>query len=118
MNKDQVKGAAKDAAGKVQQKAGDMVGNHKQETKGLANKPRVRSRSRLAMPRKPSKTPTSKSGSTRYLSPLWRAFAFTALLAAVAGWLIENQAAAGYRLVTHTAPLDKSAYFSHLAAPP
>ncbi|MBC7699307.1 CsbD family protein [Aquabacterium sp.] len=36
MNKDQVKGAVKDAAGKVQQKAGDMVGNHKQEAKGLA----------------------------------------------------------------------------------
>lgn len=36
MNKDQVKGAAKDAAGKVQQKAGDLVGSHKQEAKGLA----------------------------------------------------------------------------------
>ncbi|MDO9005966.1 MAG: CsbD family protein [Aquabacterium sp.] len=36
MNKDQVKGAVKDAAGKVQQKAGDLVGNHKQEAKGLA----------------------------------------------------------------------------------
>lgn len=36
MNKDQVKGAAKDAAGKVQAKAGDLVGSHKQEAKGLA----------------------------------------------------------------------------------
>lgn len=36
MNKDQVKGAVKDAAGKVQEKAGDLVGNHKQEAKGLA----------------------------------------------------------------------------------
>jgi uncharacterized protein YjbJ (UPF0337 family) len=36
MNKDQVKGAAKDAAGKVQQKAGDMVGSPKHEAKGLA----------------------------------------------------------------------------------
>lgn len=36
MNKDQVKGAVKDAAGKVQQKAGDLVGSHKQEAKGLA----------------------------------------------------------------------------------
>lgn len=35
MNKDQVKGTVKDAAGKVQQKAGDLVGNHKQEAKGL-----------------------------------------------------------------------------------
>jgi len=36
MNKDQVKGAVKDAAGKVQEKAGDLVGSHKQEAKGLA----------------------------------------------------------------------------------
>ncbi|MBA4109784.1 MAG: CsbD family protein [Leptothrix sp. (in: Bacteria)] len=36
MNKDQVKGAVKDAAGKVQQKAGDMVGSREHEAKGLA----------------------------------------------------------------------------------
>ena len=36
MNKDQVKGTIKDAAGKVQEKAGELVGNHKQEVKGLA----------------------------------------------------------------------------------
>ena len=36
MNKDQVKGAVKDAAGKVQEKTGDLVGSHKQEAKGLA----------------------------------------------------------------------------------
>lgn len=36
MNKDQVKGAAKDAAGKVQQKAGDLVGSREHEAKGLA----------------------------------------------------------------------------------
>ena len=36
MNKDQVKGAIKDAAGKVQEKAGALVGNPKQEAKGLA----------------------------------------------------------------------------------
>lgn len=36
MNKDQVKGAAKDAAGKVQEKAGELVGSQKQEAKGLA----------------------------------------------------------------------------------
>ena len=35
MNKDQVKGAIKDAAGKVQEKAGEIVGSHKQEAKGL-----------------------------------------------------------------------------------
>jgi len=38
MNKDQVKGAVKEAAGKVQQKAGKMIGNPKQEAKGLATK--------------------------------------------------------------------------------
>jgi uncharacterized protein YjbJ (UPF0337 family) len=36
MNKDQVKGAAKDAAGKVQEKAGELVGSSKHEAKGLA----------------------------------------------------------------------------------
>ena len=36
MNKDQVKGAVKDAAGKVQAKTGDLVGSHQQEAKGLA----------------------------------------------------------------------------------
>ena len=36
MNKDQVKGAARDVAGKVQQKAGKLVGNEKLQAKGLA----------------------------------------------------------------------------------
>jgi len=36
MNKDQVKGAVKEAAGKVQGKAGEIVGNPEQEVKGLA----------------------------------------------------------------------------------
>lgn len=35
MNKDQVKGAVKDAAGKVQEKTGEAVGNPTQELKGL-----------------------------------------------------------------------------------
>jgi uncharacterized protein YjbJ (UPF0337 family) len=35
MNKDQVKGAAKDAAGKVQEKAGQLVGSESQQAKGL-----------------------------------------------------------------------------------
>lgn len=35
MNKDQVKGAVKDAAGKVQEKAGQMVGSDAQQAKGL-----------------------------------------------------------------------------------
>ncbi|MFX1680680.1 CsbD family protein [Mitsuaria sp. CC2] len=36
MNKDQVKGAVKDAAGKVQQKTGEVVGSTEQQAKGLA----------------------------------------------------------------------------------
>jgi uncharacterized protein YjbJ (UPF0337 family) len=37
MNKDQVKGAIKDAAGKVQEKAGEAVGSTEQQDKGLVN---------------------------------------------------------------------------------
>lgn len=36
MNKDQVKGAVKDAAGKVQEKAGEVVGSREQQAKGIA----------------------------------------------------------------------------------
>ncbi|BCT68759.1 CsbD family protein [Nitrosospira sp. NRS527] len=36
MNKDQVKGTAKDIAGKVQEKAGNLTGSKEQEAKGLA----------------------------------------------------------------------------------
>lgn len=35
MNKDQVKGAAKDIAGKVQEQAGKLVGSKEQQAKGL-----------------------------------------------------------------------------------
>ena len=36
MNKDQVKGVAKDIAGKVQEKAGKAIGSNEQQAKGLA----------------------------------------------------------------------------------
>lgn len=36
MNKDQVKGALKDAAGKVQQKAGELLNSPEQQAKGIA----------------------------------------------------------------------------------
>lgn len=36
MNKDQVKGGAKDIAGKVQQQAGKVVGSKEQQAKGLS----------------------------------------------------------------------------------
>ena len=35
MNKDQVKGAAKDLVGKVQEEAGQLVGSKEQQVKGL-----------------------------------------------------------------------------------
>jgi uncharacterized protein YjbJ (UPF0337 family) len=35
MNKDQVKGAAKNIAGKVQEEAGKLVGSKEQQAKGL-----------------------------------------------------------------------------------
>jgi uncharacterized protein YjbJ (UPF0337 family) len=36
MNKDQVKGVAKEFAGRVQEQAGKLVGSKKQQIKGLA----------------------------------------------------------------------------------
>lgn len=36
MNKDQLKGVAKNVAGKVQQQAGKLVGSKKQQIKGLS----------------------------------------------------------------------------------
>jgi uncharacterized protein YjbJ (UPF0337 family) len=36
MNKDQIKGTVKDAAGKVQQKTGEAINSTSQTTKGLA----------------------------------------------------------------------------------
>ena len=37
MNKDQVKGAAKDFGGKIQEEVGKLVGSTEQQTKGLKN---------------------------------------------------------------------------------
>lgn len=36
MNKDQVKGAVKDATGKVQEKVGDVTGSREQQAKGIS----------------------------------------------------------------------------------
>jgi uncharacterized protein YjbJ (UPF0337 family) len=36
MNRDQVKGTAKDVAGKIQQKVGQLTGNKTQQLKGVA----------------------------------------------------------------------------------
>lgn len=37
MNKDQIKGKAKDVGGKIQEKVGKAVGSSEQQAKGLAN---------------------------------------------------------------------------------
>jgi uncharacterized protein YjbJ (UPF0337 family) len=37
MNQDQIKGKAKDLAGKVQQKTGELTGSKEQQAKGLGN---------------------------------------------------------------------------------
>lgn len=36
MNRDQIKGAAKDLAGKIQQKIGELMRNESQQAKGVA----------------------------------------------------------------------------------
>lgn len=36
MNEDQIKGKAKDIAGKVQEKTGELIGSEEQQDKGLA----------------------------------------------------------------------------------
>jgi uncharacterized protein YjbJ (UPF0337 family) len=36
MNRDQIKGTAKDVAGKVQQKVGELTGSKEQQAKGVA----------------------------------------------------------------------------------
>jgi uncharacterized protein YjbJ (UPF0337 family) len=37
MNKDQVKGKAKDVGGKIQEKVGEAVGSRQQQSEGLSN---------------------------------------------------------------------------------
>jgi uncharacterized protein YjbJ (UPF0337 family) len=37
MNKDQIKGKAKDIGGKIQEEAGKVVGSSEQQAKGLSN---------------------------------------------------------------------------------
>lgn len=47
MNKNQLKGAVKDIAGKVQQNAGKLVGNKEQEAKGLVKQVQGKARRNL-----------------------------------------------------------------------
>jgi uncharacterized protein YjbJ (UPF0337 family) len=47
MNKDQAKGATKDAAGKVQEKAGEVVGSAEQRAKGMGKQIAGKTQKRL-----------------------------------------------------------------------
>ncbi len=62
MNKDQVKGVVKDAAGKVQQKTGEAIGSTDQQVKGLVKQAEGKAqkaygdvKEALENPEKPSK---------------------------------------------------------------
>jgi uncharacterized protein YjbJ (UPF0337 family) len=47
MNKDQIDGKLKDLGGKIQEKAGELVGNKEQELKGLKNQLEGKSQEKL-----------------------------------------------------------------------
>ena len=47
MNKDQVKGAVKDAAGKVQSKTGEITGSTEQQIKGMAKQAEGKTQKKL-----------------------------------------------------------------------
>lgn len=47
MNKDQVKGKAKEVGGKVQQKVGEAVGSRQQQAEGLSNQAEGKTQKKL-----------------------------------------------------------------------
>ena len=49
MNKEQVKGVVKEAAGKVQKKIGEVMGSAEQQAKGAAKEAEGKAEKRLAM---------------------------------------------------------------------
>ncbi|WP_077033924.1 CsbD family protein [Pelomonas sp. KK5] len=61
MNKDQVKGAAKDAAGKIQQKAGQVVGSTSQQAKGLVKQAEGKAQKNYGDAREAAKDAMNKS---------------------------------------------------------
>ena len=52
MNTDQIKGAVKEAAGKVQSKTGEIIGSPEQQAKGWSSRSKAKPRKIWAMPRK------------------------------------------------------------------
>ena len=61
MNKDQVKGGAKDIAGKVQEAAGKLVGSKEQQAKGLAKQVEGNGKKVLATSSNRLRIPTNAS---------------------------------------------------------
>ena len=61
MNKDQVKGAAKDIVGKVQQEAGELTGDKEQQAKDLPSKLKAKYKKGLAMRKRQSSAPLISS---------------------------------------------------------
>ena len=59
MNKDQVKGTAKDIAGKVQEEVGKLVGSKEQQIKGMGKQISGKTEKTMVTPRKLSKTNTT-----------------------------------------------------------
>ena len=64
MNKDQVKGAVKEVAGKVQQKTGKLLGSADQQAKGLAKKVQGKAQTKVGDAKEALKDARSKLRST------------------------------------------------------
>jgi len=60
MNKDQVKGVVKEAAGKLQQKTGKILGSRKQQAKGLVTKVEGQAQKKVGDAKEALKDATSK----------------------------------------------------------
>lgn len=65
MNKDQIKGSAKQAAGKVQEVAGRITGSRKQEAKGLAKQIAGKTRKAYGDVKEAATTPAPAPSQTR-----------------------------------------------------
>lgn len=61
MNKDQVKGAAKEAAGKVQHKTGEALGSTEQQAKGMAKEIKGKAQKNLGDARETVKDTSRRS---------------------------------------------------------
>ncbi|MES2933269.1 MAG: CsbD family protein [Pseudomonadota bacterium] len=60
MNKNQVKGTAKDVAGKIQNEAGKLIGSENQQAKGLAKQLAGKAQKGIGDLQEAAKTPKTK----------------------------------------------------------